>query len=256
MPDGTYIVAAFYAFAPLSDLETLRKRLLEAMDRHLVKGTVIIAEEGFNAGVSGSSEGLDEFLRAAGSILGTKLEVKYSRHDSIPYKRRKVKIKDEIVTFRKKVDLSAGEGTHVDPSGWNRLLEDPETLVLDTRNDYEVAVGRFKGAVDPAASSFSELAEFARKNLDPATHRRVAMYCTGGIRCEKFAPYLKQMGFAEVYQLKGGILKYLEVTPPEQSLWEGECFVFDERVSVDETLRKGEAEDPSVFKNRPGPEGE
>ncbi|QQS41811.1 MAG: rhodanese-related sulfurtransferase [Acidobacteriota bacterium] len=256
MSEGGYRIAAFYEFRPLEGLDHLRQGLLDAMERHSVRGTLIIAKEGFNGSVSGPPDGIDLFLEEAESIFGTALDVKNSFHDQMPFKRRKVKIKREIVTLRKAVDLGLGEGTHVEPEEWNRLISDPETLVLDTRNDYEVEVGRFKGAVDPSTASFSELPDFIERNLDPSKHKRIAMYCTGGIRCEKFAPYLRQEGFGEVYQLRGGILKYLETVPKEKSLWEGECFVFDERVSVDGELRKGDSDDPSYFKNRSRQEGD
>jgi len=251
MKNPEYKIASFYEFRSLEHLEEIRSSLLAAMDEFEVRGTVIIGEEGFNSTVSGRPGSLEAFLARASGILGASLDVKYSSHDGNPFRRRKVKIKDEIVTLRKNVDLGAGAGTHVDSSRWNELLNDPETFVLDTRNDYEVALGRFRGAIDPSASSFSELPDFVESELDPDKHKRIAMYCTGGIRCEKFAPYMKQLGFEEVYQLKGGILKYLEDVPAAESLWQGECFVFDERVSVDEDLKKGEAEDLSFFKNRP-----
>ncbi|HUF04051.1 MAG TPA: rhodanese-related sulfurtransferase [Aridibacter sp.] len=256
MSVGEYRIAAFYEFRPLEGLSDLKESLLGAMEQCAVNGTLIIAEEGFNGSVSGPPESLDRFLREAAEILGTEFEVKNSYHDEVPFMRRKVKIKREVVTLRRDVDIALGKGTHVGPEEWNRLISDPETLVLDTRNDYEVEVGRFKGAVDPLTASFGELPEFVDNNLDPSKHRRVAMYCTGGIRCEKFAPYLKQKGFEEVFQLKGGILNYLEKVPLDESLWEGECFVFDERVSLDGELLKGEADDPSFFKNRPFEEGD
>lgn len=243
-------IASFYRFVPLTGLEALKVRLLDAMERRSVFGSFIIAEEGFNSTIAGEMVNVDKFLSNAAEILGSGFDTKDAFHASIPFKRRKVKIKQEIVTLRKHVDISLGTGTHVSPERWNELLLDPETLVLDTRNDYEFKVGRFRGAVDPSTGSFSELPEYVDRELDPSVHKRVAMYCTGGIRCEKFAPYLKQVGFEEVFQLEGGILRYLEETPEHESLWEGECFVFDERVSVDEELSKGHSEDPSFFKNR------
>ncbi len=247
-------IASFYEFKHLEGLPGIKSQLLDSMERNDVRGTVILASEGFNSTVSGSSEGLARFVEEAFAVLGARPEVKFSSHDRIPFKRRKVKIKREIVTLKHTVDVADGEGTHVEAKNWNRLIEDPETFLLDTRNSYEVSVGKFRGAVDPSTSSFSELPGFVAENLDPGKHKRIAMYCTGGIRCEKFAPYLKQIGFREVYQLRGGILKYLEETPVEESLWEGECFVFDERVSVDDDLKKGKSDDPSFFKNRHGGE--
>ncbi|MCO6510483.1 MAG: hypothetical protein J5I65_06785, partial [Aridibacter famidurans] len=165
MSDDAYRIAAFYEFRPLEGLEQLRQRLLSAMERFSVSGTVIIAEEGFNGSVSGPTDGIDHFLREAETVFGTYLDVKNSYHDKVPFKRRKVKIKREIVTLRKVVDLGLGKGTHVDPDEWNRLISDPETFVLDTRNGYEVEVGRFRGAVDPSTGSFAELPEFIEGNL-------------------------------------------------------------------------------------------
>jgi UPF0176 protein len=157
-----------------------------------------------------------------------------------------VKVKPEIVTLKQKVEIERGAGTHVSPRKWNELLRDEEVFVLDTRNDYEFQVGSFRRAVNPKTEKFSDLPRFVEENLDPEKHKKVAVFCTGGIRCEKFAPFLKQRGFAEVYQLEGGILKYLEEIPEPESLWDGECFVFDLRVSVDENLKKGTAPDLSV----------
>ena len=171
--------------------------------------------------------------------------MKSSFHDAAPFRKIDVKIKPEIVTLKRPVDMSLGAGTHVSADAWNELISDPETFVLDTRNHYEFDTGTFANAVDPNTTKFSELPDFVEGNLDPEKHKRIAMFCTGGIRCEKFAPYLKGVGFEEVYQLDGGILKYLEVVAPEESLWQGECFVFDERVSIDHQLQKGEAPDHS-----------
>ncbi len=160
----------------------------------------------------------------------------------------KVKIKKEIVTLRKDVKISLGAGTHVSNEEWNRLLKDPETILIDTRNDYEYRVGTFRGAINPQISSFSELPEFVENHLDSSKEPKIAMFCTGGIRCEKFAPYLVERGFKNVFQLDGGILRYLEETPSGESLWEGECFVFDERITVDRDLNQGTAEDFSSAK--------
>lgn len=250
MKEGRYRIAAFYRFGALSGLPEVRQRLLASMKRLGIFGTVIIAEEGFNATISGAERGVGVFLAEAEQILGHGFEVKDSFHAEVPFRRRKVKIKSEIVTLRKPVNFSLGSGTHVGSKEWNVLISDPATLVLDTRNGYEVEVGRFRNAVDPGTESFGELPDFVEENLDPEVHKRVAMYCTGGIRCEKFAPYMKSLGFEEVYQLRGGILKYLEEMPVEESLWEGECFVFDDRISVGDDLSKGSSEDPSFYKNR------
>lgn len=209
-------------------------------------GTILIAEEGFNSTVCGRSEDIEKFITKAEKILDTKLSYKSSFHEKIAFKRVKVKIKKEIVTLKKKVEIEKGIGTHVSSREWNEIISDPETIVLDARNDYEYRIGTFRNAVNPKTRSFNELPKFVEKNFDPEKHKKIAMFCTGGIRCEKFAPFMKSLGFENVYQLEGGILKYLEETPPDESLWQGECFVFDERITVDEKLEKGSEEDISV----------
>ena len=245
-----YQIITFYEFKKLDQLEDLKTTLKEKMAELSIYGTIIIAEEGFNSTVCGEPEKIQNFVKELENIFDTKINYKSSFHDEIAFKRQKVKIKNEIVTLRKKVDIRKGIGTHVKSEQWNEIINDPETFVLDTRNDYEYKVGTFKNAVNPKTESFNELPEFVEKNLDPEKHKKVAMFCTGGIRCEKFAPYLKEKGFENVYQLEGGILKYLEEVPEDESLWEGECFVFDERIAVDEKLKKGTAEDFSVNKNK------
>jgi UPF0176 protein len=242
-----YQIITFYKFRTISrdELLNLCDRLRVVMRENSIKGTIIVAEEGFNATVAGFKEDISKFVLAAESLLNTKLEYKVSVHDSTPFRRVDVKIKPEIVTLKREVDIEKGTKTHVSPADWNRLVTDPDTLVLDTRNDYEYKTGTFRGAVNPETSKFSELPEFVEKNLNPSTHKRIALFCTGGIRCEKFTPYMRQLGFDEVYQLRGGILKYLEEMPPEESLWQGECFVFDDRVTVDRSLRKGSSSDLS-----------
>lgn len=241
-------IIAFYEFKPLAEVRPLaetREMLREAFRSTGVRGTVILAEEGFNGMVCGTESEVSAFVAAANDILATTLSVKSSFHETAPLRKIDVKIKPEIVTLKRSVDMSLSAGTHVPPSEWNALISDPETLVLDTRNHYEYETGTFRNAVDPGTARFSDLPDFVKQNLDPEKHKRVAMFCTGGIRCEKFAPYLKGLGFPEVFQLEGGILKYLEMIPAEESLWEGECFVFDERVSVDGKLRKGSLPDHS-----------
>ena len=241
-------IIAFYEFkqlaevAPLADLRTWLK---SAMVKRDVRGTIILAEEGYNGMVCGTSDAIAVFIEDAQAMLETTLRLKRSFNRKRPFRRVDVKIKPEIVTLKRPVDISLGAGTHVSADKWNEILADPETFVLDTRNDYEFATGTFRNAVNPGTAKFSELPGFVAENLDPEQHTRIAMFCTGGIRCEKFAPYMKQLGFNEVYQLEGGILKYLETIPAHESLWEGECFVFDERVSVDHQLAKGTSEDHS-----------
>jgi len=241
-------IIAFYEFKDMPavrPLEATREMLKDIIRTTGVRGTIIIAEEGYNGMVCGTSEEVADFVWATNALLETALRVKSSFHDAAPFRKIDVKIKPEIVTLKRPVDMSLGAGTHISPDEWNEIISDPETFVLDTRNHYEFDTGTFANAVDPNTTKFSELPEFVEQNLDPEKHKRVAMFCTGGIRCEKFAPYMKGLGFEEVYQLDGGILKYLEVVPPEKSLWKGECFVFDERVSIDHQLQKGEAPDHS-----------
>lgn len=241
-------IIAFYEFKRLADvaqLAELRSALREMFQELDVRGTIILADEGYNGMICGRPENVDRFIEQAGKLLDTKLNCKSSFHDTAPFRRIDVKIKPEIVTLKQSVDISLGVGTHVNALDWNEVISDPETLVLDTRNRYEYATGTFEGAVNPDTAKFSELPAYVAKNLDPDKHKRVAMFCTGGIRCEKFAPYMKQLGFDEVYQLEGGILKYLETVSESESLWRGECFVFDERISVDGSLAKGQEPDHS-----------
>ena len=240
-------IITFYEFKRLdaARLSDLRDKLRALMRELSIKGTIILAEEGFNATVCGLSRDIEEFISFFESTLATSLEFKSSRSDRMPFRRIDVKIKPEIVTLKRKVDISLGVNTHVDAREWNRIVSDPETIVVDARNDYEFRTGTFRGAVNPETEKFSELPQFVAENLDPAKHKKVAMFCTGGIRCEKFAPYLKQLGFENVYQLEGGILKYLETVSNQESLWEGECFVFDDRVTVDHSLKKGKQKDLS-----------
>ena len=240
-------IITFYEFREIDreKLSGLRERLKAIMRAHSIKGTIILATEGFNSTVCGSTQNISNFVADVEEILQTRLEYKSSAHAEMPFRRVDVKIQPEIVTLKRQVDLDRGVGTHVSPSEWNALISDPGTIVLDARNDYEFRSGTFLGAVNPKTSKFSELPEFVENTLDPQSQKRVAMFCTGGIRCEKFAPYMKQLGFDEVYQLKGGILKYLEEIGPDDSLWKGECFVFDDRVSIDLELKKGKIADLS-----------
>jgi UPF0176 protein len=241
-------IISFYEFKELGEREglvRLKQSLKDAMLRFDVRGTIIIACEGYNGMVCGLSSDLRDFVTQVETILSTKLITKSSFTDMAPFRKTDVRIKPEIVTLKKEIDISLGANTHVRAEEWNTIISDPETLVLDTRNDYEYKTGTFEGALNPEISKFSELPEFVAANLDPAKHKRVAMFCTGGIRCEKFAPYMRSLGFPEVFQLEGGILKYLEETSPAESLWKGECFVFDERITVDASLQKGRAPDLS-----------
>jgi UPF0176 protein len=236
-----YVVAALYKFVTLNDFRALREPLLDACRAEGVKGTLLLAREGINGTIAGTRGGIDgvlAFLRRDPRLAD--LEHKESGDSEMPFYRMKVKLKREIVTLGEKgLDPNERVGTYVEPRDWNALVNDPDVLLIDTRNDYECDIGTFKGALDPHTQSFREFPAYVRKHLDPARHKKVAMFCTGGIRCEKASAFMLGEGFEEVYHLRGGILKYLEEIPPEESTWEGECFVFDNRVAVDHRLQKG-----------------
>ena len=241
-------IISFYEFkdlASVAPLQRIKADIRAALLEFDVRGTIIIAGEGYNGMVCGTAEKIELFVSRIEETLKTTLALKSSFHAKAPFRKIDVKIKPEIVTLKQQVDISLGKGTHVDAEEWNRIITDPDVFVLDTRNDYEYQTGTFAGAVNPGTAKFSELPAFVEANLDPDKHKRIAMFCTGGIRCEKFAPYMKQIGFEEVYQLKGGILKYLEEAPADANLWQGECFVFDERITVDNELKKGTGPDLS-----------
>ncbi len=236
------VVCALYKFVTLEDFQSLRQPLHDVMDSHEVRGTLLLANEGINGTIAGAREGVDAvltWLRTDPRL--TDVDCKESFTDTPPFNRTKVKLKKEIVTLGVEgIDPKRVVGTYVDPTDWNALISDPEVILVDTRNNYEFQVGTFKNALNPNTESFREFPQYVKENLDPKKHKKVAMFCTGGIRCEKSTAYLKEQGFDEVYHLKGGILKYLETVPPEQTLWEGECFVFDERVTVNLQLEKGQ----------------
>lgn len=236
-------VITFYEFKHLENLPEIKAKLKSAMDEFSIKGTILIAEEGYNSTISGFPEDIEKFIEILEETFETKLQFKTSFYSERPFLRAKVRIKKEIVSLRKKVEIAKGFGTHIKSAEWNKIISDKDTLVLDTRNDYEVELGTFKGAINPKIEKFSDLPRFVTENYSPKTHKRVAMFCTGGIRCEKFAPWMVEMGFEEVYQLEGGILKYLEETRETDSLWEGKCFVFDDRIAVDKNLHGGKTED-------------
>lgn len=238
---GSYVVAAMYRFVRLDDFEALRAPLHRVMLDNQVKGTLLLAREGVNGTIAGSRQGVDAvmaWLRSDTRLAP--IEVKESCTDDNPFYRTKVKLKNEIVTMGvDDIDPCHIVGTYVRPQDWNALISDPEVLVIDTRNHYEYQIGSFERALNPDTESFREFPEFVERNLDPSRHKKVAMFCTGGIRCEKSTAFLKQQGFAEVYHLQGGILKYLEEVPEQESLWRGECFVFDNRVTVNHQLEQG-----------------
>ncbi|MFW2404413.1 MAG: rhodanese-related sulfurtransferase [Gammaproteobacteria bacterium] len=235
------VVAALYRFVAIDDPAALRQPLLDAMKRSDVRGTVLLAREGLNGTVAGSRQGIDALLEWLHSDPRFKdIEHKESSTHEPPFARTKVRLKKEIVTMGvTDIDPNHIVGTYVEPSDWNALIGDPEVTLIDTRNDYEYDVGTFRGAINPHTTTFREFPQYVSDNLDPDRHKKVAMFCTGGIRCEKSTAYLKQLGFDEVYHLKGGILKYLEEIPEPESAWAGECFVFDERVTVDHQLQRG-----------------
>lgn len=235
------VIAALYKFVALDDFETVQPALLTFCNGHDIKGTLLLAREGINGTVAASREAIDALLaHLKQDPRLAELEHKESYADIVPFYRMKVRLKKEIVTIGDQaVDPTSTVGTYVKPENWNALIEDPEVLLIDTRNDYEVEVGTFKNAVDPHTTSFREFPEYVRENLDKGKHKKVAMFCTGGIRCEKASSFMLNEGFEEVFHLEGGILKYLEEVPVEEQLWEGECFVFDNRVTVDKRLNQG-----------------
>jgi UPF0176 protein len=235
------IVAALYRFTRLADHRAMRDPLLERMQHHGVRGTLLLAHEGINGTIAGPRRGIDailDYLRAQPGLAD--LSHKESVCDTMPFRRTKVRLKKEIVTMGvSEIDPQMSVGTYVKPADWNDLIADPDVTVIDTRNDYEVELGTFEGAIDPQTASFREFPDYAKQQLLPGQVKKVAMFCTGGIRCEKATAYVKELGVEEVYHLQGGILQYLEDVPAEQSKWQGECFVFDERVSVGQGLVPG-----------------
>jgi UPF0176 protein len=239
-------VAAFYQFAALPDFRELREPLRAICTALGLKGSVLLANEGINGTIAGEPADIDALVEEfrTGPLFGGRLEnleLKFSQAALMPFARLKVRLKKEIVTLGDTaVDPTRQVGIYVEPANWNALISAPDTLVIDTRNAFEVAMGTFEGAVDPGIKSFGQFKDFAARHLDPAKHQKIAMFCTGGIRCEKASAYLLAQGFSEVYHLKGGILRYLEGVPKEQSRWRGECFVFDERVALGHGLQERE----------------
>ncbi|TJW11728.1 MAG: rhodanese-related sulfurtransferase [Mesorhizobium sp.] len=244
MSNQPFRVAALYRFARLEAFDSLRVPLAAFCCERGIRGTLLLAHEGINGTVAGSEAAIAALIDHLESIEGLAgLEVKYSSAAEMPFYRMKVRLKREIVTMGvENIDPAASAGTYVAPADWNALISDANTIVIDTRNAYEVSIGTFKGAVDPATTSFREFPAWVEQHRDELDDRKIAMFCTGGIRCEKATAYVKSLGFEDVFHLKGGILKYLEEVPAEESLWQGECFVFDERVSVSHGLVEGEAE--------------
>ncbi|MFO5493303.1 MAG: rhodanese-related sulfurtransferase, partial [Cuspidothrix sp.] len=238
------VVAALYKFVSLPDYRELQAPLLSFCRLQEIKGTLLLAQEGINGTIAGYRQQIDAvlaFLRADSRFAD--LEHKESYTETPPFERMKVRLKKEIVTLGlPEINPNEKVGIYVQPEAWNDLISNPEVTVIDTRNDYEVTIGTFKGAENPQTQTFRDFPQYVKQHLDSSKQKKVALFCTGGIRCEKASSYLLSQGFEEVYHLKGGILKYLEAVPPEESLWEGECFVFDERVAVDHGLEIGSHE--------------
>jgi UPF0176 protein len=244
-------VAAFYQFAALPDFRELREPLRTICADLELKGSVLLAHEGINGTLAGSAEAIDALIGELrdGELFGGRLdhlELKFSSASAMPFARLKIRLKKEIVTLGDSTtDPTKAVGTYVDAADWNALIAADDTLVIDTRNAFEVAMGSFNGAVDPGIRSFGQFKDFVARTLDPLKDKKIAMFCTGGIRCEKASAYLLARGFSEVYHLKGGILKYLEAVPESQSRWRGECFVFDERIALGHGLRERQLETAS-----------
>ena len=233
-------VAAFYLFTPIEDPKALKAELKLLCEN--LKGTILVAHEGINSTISGTEEDIDALLAFLKSRF-PKITWKTAFAEKLPFYRMKIRIKKEIVTLRRpEAKPSEQTGVHVDAAEWNRLIQDPEVVVLDVRNDYEVAVGTFKNAIDPKTKVFTDFVDYVEKNLADKKDKKIAMTCTGGIRCEKASAFMLANGFPQVYQLNGGILQYLEDVDPSESLWEGECFVFDGRTTVDHDLAQGQFE--------------
>jgi len=236
------IVAALYKFAILPDYEKMQPPLFDFCVSQGLYGTLLLAEEGINGTVAGSRAGIDRlmiFLKEDHRFAD--IELKESYAIEMPFTRMKVKLKKEIVTIGVSgINPNIRVGTYVPPEEWNALISDPEVLLIDTRNGYECDIGTFRGAINPKTATFREFPEYVNKNLNPAKHKKVAMFCTGGIRCEKASSLMVEQGFEQVFHLQGGILKYLEKVKPEESKWQGECFVFDQRISVGHGLKVGD----------------
>lgn len=240
----TYKIAAFYRFVEIADIPTHRAEIYAfAEDCEGMCGTILLAPEGINATIGAKPDALDAMIKFLDERFGISMgELKYSASEEKPFNKFKVRPKKEIITMRaaEEANPNVRVGKYVSPKEWNALMADPEVITLDTRNDYETKVGIFEGAVDPDIKNFTDFKDYVAEHLDPAKHKKVAMYCTGGIRCEKASAYMLSKGFEEVYHLKGGILQYLEDVPEAESRWNGECFVFDKRVSVRHGLEVGD----------------
>jgi len=244
MSNNQIVVTALYHFVRLENYKDLRQPLLDVMLENNVRGTLLLASEGINGTIAGEKHGTEivlNWLRKDPRLSG--FDSKESFTNEMPFYRTKVKLKKEIVTMGVQgIDPNLKVGRYVKPEDWNELISDPETVLIDTRNDYEYKIGTFENAVNPDTNTFREFPNYVKENLDPKKHKKVAMFCTGGIRCEKSTAFLMEQGFEEVFHLQGGILKYLEEVPKDKTLWNGECFVFDNRVAVNHDLEKGSYE--------------
>lgn len=259
MCEAHFTVAALYCFARFPDFEAYQALLTELCDEQGIKGTLLLAAEGLNGTVAGTQSGiaaLIAFIEAIPALREQNIELKYSTASQMPFNRMKVRLKKEIVTMGVDgIDPLQSVGTYVQPQEWNALIDDENTILIDTRNDYEYAIGTFKGAIDPKTKTFREFPQWVEDHRDELEGKKIAMFCTGGIRCEKATAFVKGLGFDDVFHLKGGILKYLEDMPAEDTRWEGECFVFDERVSVGHGLVEGDVELCRACRNPVTPEG-
>ncbi len=259
MCEAHFTVAALYCFARFPDFEAYQTSLTELCDEQGIKGTLLLAAEGLNGTVAGTKFGiaaLIAFIEAIPALREQNIELKYSTASQMPFNRMKVRLKKEIVTMGVDgIDPLQSVGTYVQPQEWNALIDDENTILIDTRNDYEYAIGTFKGAIDPKTKTFREFPQWVEDHRDELEGKKIAMFCTGGIRCEKATAFVKGLGFDDVFHLKGGILKYLEDMPAEDTRWEGECFVFDERVSVGHGLVEGDVELCRACRNPVTPEG-
>ncbi len=259
MCEAHFTVAALYCFARFPDFEAYQAPLTELCDQNGIKGTLLLAGEGLNGTVAGTQSGiaaLIAFIEAIPALREQNIELKYSTASQMPFNRMKVRLKKEIVTMGVEgIDPLQSVGAYVQPEEWNALIDDENTILIDTRNDYEYAIGTFKGAIDPKTKTFREFPQWVEDHRGDLEGKKIAMFCTGGIRCEKATAFVKGLGFDDVYHLKGGILKYLEDMPAEDTRWEGECFVFDERVSVGHGLVEGDVQLCRACRNPVTPEG-
>lgn len=245
------IIASFYKFIPLHDFETLREPILDKMHELAMKGTIILAHEGINGGFAGTREQMDAFYEYMHSDSRfADLNFKETFDEKNPFDKAKVKLRKEIVTMGgHDIKPQNAPETYLNPEQWHELIQDPEVLILDTRNDYEFELGTFKNAINPDIENFREFPEYVQKHLSDKKDKKIAMFCTGGIRCEKTTAFMKEQGFDQVYQLHDGILNYIEAIPENQSLWEGSCFVFDDRVAVDQNLNRVYPQLPQDYKD-------